>query len=528
LLGAEFHNGLPRLWLVGGGLSGVVLALIAVLWPAWRDAHSRTVIAERASIETTGKPLWQRVHVDLVILALAAASFWLTASGGYRVVLAPEGVAAASVDYQAFLAPFLLWLGLGLVILRLVTLGLRAGGPAVALALRPLAGSLAHVVAASLARQSQRLAGGIALTALAFAFATSTAVFNRTYTAQAQVDAELTNGADVAISSQPFTDAAARLAELRAVPGVEAAEPMQHRLAYVGADLQDLYGVDAARLGRATRLSNAYFANGDASVTLALLEGTPDGVLLSDETVSDFQLSQGDSINLRIQSAADHQYHVVPFKFVGVVREFPTAPRDSFLVANANYVARVSDSSAAETVLIRTSRLPAAVAYAVRDLLRAMPGLKVTDISSASRIIGSSLTAVDLFGLTRLELAFSFLAIVATSGLILALGLADRRRSFAILALLGANRSQLGGFLWSEGLIVLLTGAVTGLLAGFAVAATLVSLLTGVFDPPPDRLQIPAVYLSALAIAALAATSLAVLLTLRSGHSSALQDIRRE
>jgi putative ABC transport system permease protein len=188
----------------------------------------------------------------------------------------------------------------------------------------------------------------------------------------------------------------------------------------------------------------------------------------------------------------------------------------------------VSDSSAAETVLIRTSRLPVAVASAVRDLLRATPGLKVTDISSASRIIGSSLTAVDLFGLTRLELAFSFLAIVATSGLILALGLADRRRSFAILALLGANRSQLGGFLWSEGLIVLLTGAVTGLLAGFAVAATLVSLLTGVFDPPPDRLQIPAVYLSALAIAALAATSLAVLLTLRSGHSNALQDIRRE
>ena len=112
------------------------------------------------------------------------------------------------------------------------------------------------------------------------------------------------------------------------VPGVAAAEPMQHRLAYVGTDLQDLYGIDPARIGQATELSNAYFADGNAAATLALLAGTEDGVLVSDETVSDFQLSQGDTINLRIQSAADHQYHVVPFKFIGVVREFPTAPRE--------------------------------------------------------------------------------------------------------------------------------------------------------------------------------------------------------
>jgi putative ABC transport system permease protein len=527
LLGAKVGDRAPIGWLAGAAAFGLALALLALLWPAWRDARSTSVIAERASIETERAPPWQRAYLDLLLLAGSAASFWLTASGGYQIVLAPEGVAATSIDYQAFIAPFLLWLGLGLLTLRLVTSGLRAGRSIIALSLRPLTGPLASVVAASLARQYGRLASGVALAVLAFAFAASTAIFNWTYSAQALVDAELTNGADVAITARPFEDAAASLAEIRSVPGVAAAEPMQHRLAYVGTDLQDLYGIDPARIGQATELSNAYFADGNAAATLALLAGTEDGVLVSDETVSDFQLSQGDTINLRIQSAADHQYHVVPFKLIGVVREFPTAPRDSFLVANASYVARMSQSGAAETVLIKTSAPPGGVAPAIRKLLADRPGVKVTDIGEASRIIGSSLTAIDLSGLTRLELSFSFLAIAAATGLVLGLGLADRRRSFAILALLGAKRSQIGGFLWSEGVILLLLGAAIGMLAGLAVAIMLVSMLTGVFDPPPNHLQIPAFYLLALMISAAAATSVAVLLALRGGHARALQDIRQ-
>jgi len=47
LLGAEFRGKVPIAWLAGGGLSGFALASAAVLWPAWRDAHSKTVVAER-------------------------------------------------------------------------------------------------------------------------------------------------------------------------------------------------------------------------------------------------------------------------------------------------------------------------------------------------------------------------------------------------------------------------------------------------------------------------------------------------
>ncbi|WP_246780812.1 FtsX-like permease family protein [Rhizobium ruizarguesonis] len=309
-------------------VAGVALSLAAILIPAWRDARCSTIAAARRPIGNDRASLWARFYLDLVLLAIAAALYWHSAASGYQVVLAPEGVAAAAVDYTALLAPVLLWIGLALLAMRLVGAALRQGRSVIARGLRPVAGRLADVVAATFGRQGRRLTAGIGLAALAFAFAASTAIFNATYEAQARVDAELTNGADVTVTGTSAAPASRALDRLSRMPGVAAAQPMQHRYAYVGTDLQDLYGIDPARIGSVTAMSDAYFANGDARAALADLAQTPDGVLVSQETVNDYQLSRGDSVNLRLQNASDHQYHVVPFHIVGVVREFPTAPKD--------------------------------------------------------------------------------------------------------------------------------------------------------------------------------------------------------
>jgi len=513
-------------WLVAAGLAGLALALLAILLPAWADARRLTVAAARMAIGADHVPLWQRAFVDLVLIAVGAVVFWKTASSGYQVVLAPEGVAAASVDYAAFLAPLLMWAGAGLLTVRLATTGLARGRRFLATALRPLAGPLSDLVAATMGRQRKRLTAGIAMTALAFAFAISTAIFNTTYNAQARVDAELTNGADVAVTGTAAAPASSVLDKLAALPGVVAAQPLQHRFAYVGTDLQDLYGIDPANLGKATDLSDAYFANGNAKATLSELAKTPDGVLVSQETVNDYQLALGDPINLRVQSASDHQYHAVPFRFIGIVREFPTAPKDSFLVANAAYIANVTGSSAAEVVLLRTSGNPAAVAAAAEGVVSALPGVEVRDIGTAQHLIGSTLTAVDLAGLTGIELAFAVILVAGAAGLVLALGLADRRRGFAVLSALGAKPRQLSAFLWSEGLLIFMVGGAIGLAGGFGMAWMLVKLLTGVFDPPPDRLSLPWLYVVALVCAAFISIAVAVIGAQRETRVPAVQRLR--
>jgi putative ABC transport system permease protein len=500
-------------WVAAAVLVGLSVAVAGMVWPAWREASGKTVAAAKATLGRRQAPLWERLYLDLGLLVVGAGVYWLVASSGYQVVVAPEGVPQTSVHYEAFLAPLCLWVGAGLLAMRLTRLLLTHGRALLTRALKPLAADLSPLVAASLDRQRDMLARGTVMVALAFAFAVSTAVFGATYLAQSRMDAELTNGSDVTVTGTTATPAGPLLARLAKLPGVTAAEPMTHRFAYVGSDLQDIFGIDPAKIGRATPMRDAYFTGATAAQMMDRLASRHDGILVAQETVNDYQLRPGDLLNLRLQHAPDHSYRVVPFHYVGIAREFPTAPKDSLLVANATYIAEMTGTDAAEVVLLRTAGDGEKVATAARALALAAgtQGVGVTTLGQAQRLISSSLTAVDLRGLTSLELGFAVLMITGVTGLMLALGLAERRRSFTILAALGAKPWQLGAFLWSEVLVIVGLGALCGTAIGFLVAQVLVRVLSGVFDPPPDTLSIPWLYLLIVLGAAVVCSVVAVL-----------------
>ncbi|HEY8019407.1 MAG TPA: FtsX-like permease family protein [Actinomycetota bacterium] len=500
-------GGQATTWIVASIVFGLGLALGVIALPAWRDARMMTVRGAQGSAVgaaslTAPRPVWARLYLDVVCLGLGGLIYWQAVRNGYAVVLAPEGIPTISVSYFTLLAPLLFWIGAALLTWRIASTALKHGRRVLASATRPLAHRLSDVVAAAMSRQRRALARGAVLVGLTASFALSVAIFNTTYAAQAKVDARLTNGADVSITTTATSGLPTDIAStVRGLPGVAAAEPMQHRFAYVGNDLQDLYGIDPGTIGRATSMSDAFFAGGDASATLASLASTPDGVLVSEETVHDFQLQVGDTVNLRLQTAADHAYHSIPFVYVGVAREFPTAPHDSFLVANASYVARMTGSPATQTLLVRANGSPGTVADSIRGVLAPGSGAVVRDIVAQRTVTLSALTAIDLAGLTKLELSFALLLAVAASGLVLALGLAERRRTFAIAWALGARPSQLGAFVWSEAAFVAVTGTVLGAVAGAGLALAIVKILTGVFDPPPEHLSIPWLYLAGLLLA---------------------------
>jgi putative ABC transport system permease protein len=471
-------------------------------------------------------PLWARLGIDIGLLASAAAVFWLTARDSYTLVLAPEGVPTIAVSYWALAGPALLWLGTGLFGWRLADLALGRGRRVVARALQPLAGNLASTVAGTLARRRHAIARSIVLLALALSFAASTATFNATYRQQAEADAKLTNGADVTVTESPGVNVGPGAGDrLATVPGVVAVEPVQHRFGYVGADLQDLYGVRPATITGVTALQDTYFQGGTAKSLMDTLAAQPDSILVSAETVKDFQLRPGDLLNLRLQDGRSGQLTTVPFHYVGVVTEFPTAPKDSFFVADADYIARNTGSDAVGAFLIDTGgRDPGAVAVRIRDLLG--PGPAVTDITATRGRVGSSLTAVDLAGLTRVELGFALVLATAAGGLVLALGLGERRRSFAIARALGADRRQLRSFVVGEAAVVTAGGLLIGATGGGVLSLMLVAVLTDVFDPPPSVLAVPWSYLAGIAMLTVAGLAVAVLVTVRMAWRPALEVIR--
>jgi putative ABC transport system permease protein len=389
-----------------------------------------------------------------------------------------------------------------------------------------VAGELAPTVTATMGRQRRLLAKAVTLVALTGAFAGSTAVFNSTYQAQAEADARLSNGADVTVTESPGVrvgpQGAARLA---AVQGVKSIEPLQHRFAYVGADLQDLYGVRPTTIGGAGKLQNGWFSGGTAQQLMQKLAQQPNGILVSAETVKDFQLRPGDLVNLRLQDGQTKAYKTVPFHYIGVAKEFPTAPKDSFFVANESYVSKATGSNAVGAFLVQTDGTsPATVAHRLQGVVGTSAA--VTNIVDQRHIIGSNLTAVELSGLTKVELGFALVLAIAASGLALGLGFQERRRTFAIAGALGARGRQLGGFVWGESLFVTVGGLVLGTVIAVGISDLLIKVLTGVFDPPPDVLSVPWTYLGGVIVVTVGAVGAAGALTLRTLRRPAIEELR--
>src|SRR5690349_17890082 len=314
-------------WAVTAAIAGLLIAAAAVLFPAWRDQRAITVTAARRTLERPRQVWWMRYGVDLWLLLGSALVFYLTSRNGYQLVLVPEGLPTLSVNYWAFAGPAMLWAGAALLSWRLTDLLLSRGRGVMARLSRPLAGSLSGTVAASMSRQRRVITRTVTLLALAIVFAASTAIFDATYRQQARVDALLTNGADVTVTESPGTLAPPSLAQkIARVQGVSSVEPLEHRFAYVGSDLQDLYGVQPATVTDATRLQDAYFSGGTARQLMSILARQPDAILVSEETVRDFQLNPGDLLRLRLQDGRTGQLVTVPFHYAGIAREFPTAP----------------------------------------------------------------------------------------------------------------------------------------------------------------------------------------------------------
>jgi putative ABC transport system permease protein len=512
------------LWAAVAAAAGAGIAVVTVALPAQRDARDTVMVARRV-VGRTRSPLPLRYGLDVLLLVGALLVFWATSRNKYALVLAPEGVPTVSVSYWALAGPLLLWAGGGLFAWR-VSEALLGRGTVLRRALRPLAGRLSAPAASTLRRQRRGLASAIVLVALTVAFAISTSVFNATYRQQVEVDALLTNGAPVTVTHPSAARVASdEVRRVSSVRGVGHVEPVLHRFVYVGSDLQDLFGVQPRTIKDAGRIQNAYVSGGSAQDLLDKLDAQPDAALVSAETAKDFQLHVGDQLRLRVREAGTGALTEVPFHFAGVVKEFPTAPRDSFIVANSSYLAARTGNPSPDLLLVTPSgSSPHTVAARVRTVVG--PAAKVSDITESRRVVGSSLTAVDLAGLTRVELGFALVLAAAAAGLVLGLGFSERRRSFAITAALGAKPAQIAAFARSEAAVLAVLGGVLGIAAGWALTQVLIKVLTGVFDPPPDHLAVPWTYLAAVAGMAGAALLGATRLTVRSTRTPAVTVLR--
>ena len=300
---------------------------------------------------------------------------------------------------------------------------------------------------------------------------------------------------------------------------------MQHRFAYVGPDLQDVYGIDPATIGRAAPLLDS-FTPGSTIRRRWRRWPHPDGVLLSAETLHDYQLHPGDLVRLRLQTGPDQRYRPVDFHVVGLVTEFPTAPKDSFIVANARYLAARTGSAAVSTYLVSSSdpaRTARRAARAAGRHRRAGAGRRVGPLDGDHRVRARGRRP------RRPVPAGAGVRAGAGAGL-LGAGSAARCRAaparLVLLAALGATARQRGRFLAGEAWALLIGGVLAGAAITPSMSYLLVKVLTGIFDPPPTAASIPGGYLLVLVAGVAAATGLAVAALGRLGSRAGPAELR--
>jgi ABC-type antimicrobial peptide transport system permease subunit len=103
----------------------------------------------------------------------------------------------------------------------------------------------------------------------------------------------------------------------------------------------------------------------------------------------------------------------------------------------------------------------------------------------------SSITTVDLRGISRIEEMFVLVLAAATMALHVGVAFAERRQELATMSALGVSLRRAAAFLWSEAALVLAFSLVLAAILGWLLAEMLVAMLRHVFDPPPDTSPCP-------------------------------------
>jgi putative ABC transport system permease protein len=257
------------------------------------------------------------------------------------------------------------------------------------------------------------------------------------------------------------------------------------------------------------------------------LKATPDAILVSKETITDYSLNLGDLLKLRTLDHRTGKFHVVPFHVAGIVQEFPSAPKDSFMVANLSYILQATHDPGPNVVFAQTNGNPSQVAQAVAKRVTAK-GAIVKNISDQATQTASSITTVGLRGISRIEEAFALLLAAGALILYSVMAFAERRQELATMAALGKEPRSIAKFIWTEIVLIVVVAAALASILGWILAEMLIAMMQHAFDPPPDHLAIPWGFLGALSLVVVAGAALAAIAAERSVARMPLGAVLRE
>ena len=459
-----------------------------------RHASRRGDVAERHLLNRGWSPAWRIARLDFVALAVGAVVLAINVLAGGLKRSPIEGM-ALMLSFYVLLAPVALWLGAALLLTRGLLTGLEHWAqPERARPMTSWTGANLRWLGRRPAHAGRALITGI----LAVAFGVEVLSFSATYRTAKEADAVAAMGSDLRV-----TPGDPRFALPALGPDVAAISPIRLIPSRIDTDRKTLLALDLKTYA-ASATSRPRMIEGEG---LEALLKEPNGVLIHHEIATDFELALGDKLEVTIfpddfESAKDMELTVL-----GIYSAFPPTFPETEAVTSVGALPR-AELAWPDFYLARLA--PGRQAAAVAASLSSGPLAQKFVVAASATPNQRGLTALNLGGLSLIEaLGASLVAAVgvAVLGAFLVL---ERRREFAILHTIGADTRQILTGPAIEGAMVVLGSLILGIPLGLGLGMLAVQVLGLFFALKPPLLTVPAGGLIALALFVIAAASLAI------------------
>ena len=490
---------------------GLVVTAIALYIPARRSV--RREVSEQRRAMRLPTLTWRRLGLDIALLSAAVIFEVVAIRRGALDPPAGSVYSGLAVSLPASLlpAPLLAWLG-GLLLCVRALLALAAHAPPPR---QRFGGTVMGISSRSFRRRSGDLAAGTIGVGLVVAFGASLALFAGTYDQAKAADTRFALGSDLRITPSVLatTQPEAKDASSFLVGGARAVTPVVFDLenaVLIGPHNQqreNLAAIDPATFPSVAPMPDEVFVDATAADTMSALAQDARGVLIDEETADDLSVDVDDPVDIILALGTKRETQE-RFRVAGLFERFPGMPEGANLIVRLDryreatgirpvdfFLASVDDPS--------TAGLSQAVA-ALGAATGTTSPIHVDSTETALAKDASSLTAVNVNGLVRLNTVYALVMSVTTIGIFVFGLMLQRRGEYITLRAQGLRVGELRALVVLETAVVTLCGVAAGLLVGTLTASLSIGVLRGLFVLDP-LMTVPAGDIATLGLAVLAA-----------------------
>ncbi len=500
-----------------GTIGGMSVTAIALYVPG-RRLITQEIKQELSVISHRSVPLWRRWQVAFVVLAGAVGAQVIAIKLGAFDV-APGSVYAGrsvSLPLQLLGPPIIAWLA-GTLLIAMIMQGVteRVASSASKASLTRL---LPAILWRSITRRLGAMTGGVVAAGLVVGLGVALACFTTVYDNAKAVDARFLAGAEIRMTPNPTSAAPhpttltsqLRVAGISQVTAAVYSPQNSVLTSAFNEDVATLAAIDPVAFNQVAKLQDSWFVNGSAPQMMTALRQRPGGVLVNSALAKGLKIKAGDTVKVLFGRGTDQQTRQ-KVTVLGLFSQFPGASAGTDIVASLAYYQQVTHLMSADYYLASTTHGGhAGLNRAVHALSSHGTFARDFNVQTSADTLGkdqSSLTALNVRGLLRLDSFFTFLMAATVTAMFVFGLLMQRRREYVTMRAQGLQSKDIRRLVLAESSISAALGTLIGLVVGLALASQFILVLRPIFTLPPP-LNVPITELALLAALVLAATAL--------------------